>query len=71
MRVCTQIVIPVALQQSEAAKVAREKLEIVEERIAVRPEEIGLIIGKQGRQIHDLEQISACKIKVSTIYAAV
>eukprot|EP00283_Hemiselmis_rufescens_P017859 CAMPEP_0173464380 /NCGR_PEP_ID=MMETSP1357-20121228/69821_1 /TAXON_ID=77926 /ORGANISM="Hemiselmis rufescens, Strain PCC563" /LENGTH=335 /DNA_ID=CAMNT_0014432273 /DNA_START=11 /DNA_END=1014 /DNA_ORIENTATION=- len=48
----------------EAALAAREKLEIVQDRIAVQTNEIGLIIGKGGQQIRELEQISSCRITV-------
>jgi predicted RNA-binding protein YlqC (UPF0109 family) len=51
--------------QIQAAKAARERLEVVEIRITVQPHEIGFVIGKGGKQIQGLEQLSSCRIKMS------
>jgi predicted RNA-binding protein YlqC (UPF0109 family) len=50
--------------QIQAAKAARERLEVVEIRITVQAHEIGFVIGKGGKQIQGLEQLSSCRIKL-------
>jgi hypothetical protein len=45
---------------------AREKLEVLEERISIQPQEVGFVIGKQGKQVQGLEQLSSCRIQVNS-----
>ena len=39
-------------------------MEVFEERISIQPHEVGFVIGKGGKQVQSLEQLSSCRIRV-------
>lgn len=57
-------VVSIMADTPQAGKEARALLEVSQDRMKVQMQDIGIIIGRGGQQIRDLEQISGCRITI-------